>query len=164
MALTSLDGRAATLAKDFKIPMHGGLQHPNVRYEKILKPLGHFGQHATERFNDRPHHRSPPSLRRRRWRWHRIIRIYLPFSDRQARTPQATTPSVTSGGLLSSARQTLCARRLVAVDELESGHWIRDIMLVGWSIGCTPVSCTGDSDKRVVGCATIASKTAEIEG
>lgn len=53
---------------------------------------------------------------------------------------------------------------LAAVDELESGYGIRNFGLVDWWFGGTPVFCMGGSDKRVVGCATIASQTAETEG
>ncbi|KAF3048082.1 hypothetical protein E8E12_010126 [Didymella heteroderae] len=63
------------------------------------------------------------------------------------------------------ARSRYCVRDvLAAMDELESGYGIKKFVLVGWSFGGTPVICIGGSDKRVVGCVTIASQMIETEG
>lgn len=47
---------------------------------------------------------------------------------------------------------------------LEGAYGLNRFVLVGWSFGGAPVFTVGGSDERVVGCATIASQTAEAEG
>ncbi|EON65133.1 hypothetical protein W97_04370 [Coniosporium apollinis CBS 100218] len=63
------------------------------------------------------------------------------------------------------ARNKYCVRdTLAAMDWLESEHDASRFVLVGWSFGGAPVFTVGGSDQRVVGCATVASQTAETEG
>ncbi|KAF2867762.1 Alpha/Beta hydrolase protein [Massariosphaeria phaeospora] len=63
------------------------------------------------------------------------------------------------------ARNKLCVRDVFgAMNELERQYHISNFVLVGWSFGGAPVFTVGGSDKRVIGCATVASQTAETEG
>jgi pimeloyl-ACP methyl ester carboxylesterase len=63
------------------------------------------------------------------------------------------------------ARNKYCVRDVLsAMDELETSYGIKHFVLVGWSFGGAPVFTVGGSDNRVVGCATVASQTAETEG
>ena len=50
------------------------------------------------------------------------------------------------------------------MDILQNLYGLRRFVLVGWSFGGAPVFTVGGSDERVVGCATVASQTAETEG
>lgn len=47
---------------------------------------------------------------------------------------------------------------------LEKQYGLTRFVLVGWSFGGAPVYTVGGSDHRVVGCATVASQTADTEG
>jgi dienelactone hydrolase len=47
---------------------------------------------------------------------------------------------------------------------LQNRFAISRFVLVGWSYGGAPVFTVGGQDDRVVGCATIASQTAQTEG
>ena len=47
------------------------------------------------------------------------------------------------------------------MSHLESTYGLNRFVLVGWSFGGAPVFTTAGQDSRVVGCATIASQTAE---
>jgi alpha/beta superfamily hydrolase len=63
------------------------------------------------------------------------------------------------------ARSKYCvADVLAAMDFLQRALGIGRFVLVGWSFGGAPVMAVGGQDDRVVGCATIASQTAETEG
>ncbi|KAK8210318.1 hypothetical protein M8818_003486 [Zalaria obscura] len=63
------------------------------------------------------------------------------------------------------ARNRYCVRDVVAaMDYLQEGYAVRRFVLVGWSFGGAPVFTVGGQDERVVGCATVASQTAETEG
>ncbi|KAF2196657.1 alpha/beta-hydrolase [Delitschia confertaspora ATCC 74209] len=63
------------------------------------------------------------------------------------------------------ARNKYCVKDVVAaMDYLEQRHHINKFVLVGWSFGGAPVFTVGGMDKRVVGCATVASQTAETDG
>ncbi|THW63989.1 alpha/beta-hydrolase [Aureobasidium pullulans] len=53
---------------------------------------------------------------------------------------------------------------LAAMNYLQTEHNISRFVLVGWSFGGAPVFTVGGQDSRVVGCATVASQTAETEG
>ncbi|KAL6162798.1 hypothetical protein ACJQWK_11709 [Exserohilum turcicum] len=50
-----------------------------------------------------------------------------------------------------------------AMDELQSCYGIQHFVLVGWSFGGASVFSVAGSDTRVVGCATVASQTAETD-
>lgn len=63
------------------------------------------------------------------------------------------------------ARNKYCvADVLAAMKYLETGYNVSRFVLVGWSFGGAPVFTLGGSDERVVGCATVASQTADTEG
>jgi len=53
---------------------------------------------------------------------------------------------------------------LAAMDYLHTGYGVSRYVLVGWSFGGAPVFTVGGQDDRVVGCATVASQTADTEG
>ena len=63
------------------------------------------------------------------------------------------------------ARNRYCVNDvLAAMSYLEHAHGLTSFVLVGWSFGAAPVFTVGGCDPRVVGCAAIASQTAETEG
>lgn len=63
------------------------------------------------------------------------------------------------------ARNSPCCRDVLAgMEYLQSGFGISRFVLVGWSFGGAPVFTVAGGDERVVGCATVASQTAETEG
>jgi hypothetical protein len=63
------------------------------------------------------------------------------------------------------ARNKYCVRDvLAAMDYMESTYSTSRFVLVGWSFGGAPVFTVGGMDSRVIGCATVASQTAETEG
>ena len=63
------------------------------------------------------------------------------------------------------ARNKFCVADVqAAMKYLENGYALSRFVLVGWSFGGAPVFTLGGSDKRVVGCATVASQTAETNG
>ncbi len=63
------------------------------------------------------------------------------------------------------ARNKYCIADLqAAMAYLSKTHSVTRFVLIGWSFGGAPVFTVGGSDPRVVGCATVASQTAETEG
>lgn len=63
------------------------------------------------------------------------------------------------------ARNKYCVRDVqAAMNYLEQKHSITKFVLVGWSFGGAPVFTVGGMDKRVIGCATVASQSAETDG
>lgn len=63
------------------------------------------------------------------------------------------------------ARNRYCVPDVVAaMNYLQNGYAVPRFVLVGWSYGGAPVFTVGGQDDRVVGCATIASQTAETDG
>lgn len=63
------------------------------------------------------------------------------------------------------ARNRPCCKDVKAgMDYLQDMYGIDKFVLVGWSFGGAPVFTVGGEDKRVIGCATVASQTAETEG
>ena len=89
--------------------------------------------------------------------------IYLSLSDKLASLKQPV-PALRLD-YRYPARNKYCVRDVLsAMDELEGSYGIKSFVLVGWSFGGAPVFTVGGSDKRIVGCATVASQTAETEG
>jgi pimeloyl-ACP methyl ester carboxylesterase len=89
--------------------------------------------------------------------------IYLSLADKLASLKQPV-PALRLD-YRYPARNKYCVRDvLAAMNELEDAYQIRKFVLVGWSFGGAPVFTVGGQDKRVVGCATIASQTAETDG
>ncbi|KAK3400909.1 Alpha/Beta hydrolase protein [Sordaria brevicollis] len=63
------------------------------------------------------------------------------------------------------ARTKLCVSDvLAAMQYLQDLYGLDKFVLVGWSFGGAPVFTVAGADQRVVGCATVASQTAETEG
>ncbi|ROT40560.1 alpha/beta-hydrolase [Sodiomyces alkalinus F11] len=63
------------------------------------------------------------------------------------------------------ARNRYCVQDVrAAMAYLEDMYGLNRFILVGWSFGGAPVFTVAGGDKRVVGCATVASQTAETEG
>ena len=63
------------------------------------------------------------------------------------------------------ARTRYCVSDVkAAMDYLGTRYGLERFVLVGWSFGGAPVFTVGGEDKRVVGCATVASQTAETSG
>ena len=89
--------------------------------------------------------------------------IYLSLADKLA-TLKHPVPSLRLDYRFP-ARNKYCVRDvLAAVNLLESEYKLSKFVLVGWSFGGAPVFTVGGMDQRVVGCATVASQTAETEG
>jgi hypothetical protein len=89
--------------------------------------------------------------------------IYLSLADKLASLKQPV-PALRLD-YRYPARNKYCVRDvLAAMDALEESYGIHNFVLVGWSFGGAPVFTVGGQDKRVVGCATVASQTAETEG
>ena len=63
------------------------------------------------------------------------------------------------------ARNKYCVADVkAAMRYLENGYGLSRFVLVGWSFGGAPVFTLAGSEERVVGCATVASQTAETDG
>ena len=63
------------------------------------------------------------------------------------------------------ARNKPCIKDVKAgMQYLQDMYGLDKFVLVGWSFGGAPVFTVGGEDQRVVGCATVASQTAEAEG
>ncbi|KAF1808350.1 alpha/beta-hydrolase [Eremomyces bilateralis CBS 781.70] len=63
------------------------------------------------------------------------------------------------------ARNSYCARDVTAaMDLMKDLYGLERFILVGWSFGGAPALTVAGKDQRVVGCATIASQTAETDG
>lgn len=63
------------------------------------------------------------------------------------------------------ARNKYCVADVqAAMKYLETGYGLSRFVLVGWSFGGAPVYTLGGSEERVIGCATVASQTAETDG
>ena len=63
------------------------------------------------------------------------------------------------------ARNRYCSQDVrAAMSYLQDMYGLSRFVLVGWSFGGAPVFTVGGADQRVVGCATVASQTAETEG
>ncbi|CAE7023363.1 hypothetical protein CFE70_003284 [Pyrenophora teres f. teres 0-1] len=89
--------------------------------------------------------------------------IYLSLADKLASLKQPVP--VLRLDYRYPARTKHCVRDvLAAMKELEDAYQVKNFVLVGWSFGGAPVFTVGGEDKRVVGCATVASQTAETKG
>lgn len=89
--------------------------------------------------------------------------IYLSLADKLASLKQPA-PALRLD-YRYPARNRYCVKDvLAAMQQLEEKFNITKFVLVGWSFGGAPVFTVGGQDPRVVGCATVASQTAETEG
>jgi pimeloyl-ACP methyl ester carboxylesterase len=90
--------------------------------------------------------------------------IYLSLADKLASLNDHPLP-VLRLDYRYPARNKYCVRDVfAAMKELQTSYAIEKFVLVGWSFGGAPVFTVGGQDERVIGCATIASQTAETEG
>ena len=89
--------------------------------------------------------------------------IYLSMADKLASLKQGLP--VLRMDYRFPARNKYCVPDvLAAMDYLKRTHEVDRFVLVGWSFGGAPVFTVGGQDSRVVGCATVASQTAETDG
>lgn len=89
--------------------------------------------------------------------------IYLGMADKLA-SLQNGLPVLRMDYRIPARNKYCVADVLAAMDYLSAQYSVSRIVLVGWSFGGAPVFTVGGHDSRVVGCATIASQTAETEG
>jgi hypothetical protein len=89
--------------------------------------------------------------------------IYLSLADKLASLKQPV-PALRLDYRYPARNQHCVRDVLAAMKELEESYQIKNFVLVGWSFGGAPVFTVGGQDKRVLGCATVASQTAETEG
>lgn len=89
--------------------------------------------------------------------------IYLSIADKLASLNQGIP--VMRLDYRFPARNKYCVSDVkAAMDYLESRYSVSRFVLTGWSFGGAPVFTVGGNDARVVGCATVASQTAETDG
>lgn len=89
--------------------------------------------------------------------------IYLSLADKFA-SLQRPVPALRLD-YRYPARNRYCVKDvLAAMKQLEEQYSITKFVLVGWSFGGAPVFTLGGEDPRVLGCATVASQTAETDG
>jgi pimeloyl-ACP methyl ester carboxylesterase len=63
------------------------------------------------------------------------------------------------------ARNKYCVDDVrAAISYMQVTYGLDRFVLIGWSFGGAPVFTLGGSDDRIIGCATIASQTADTEG
>lgn len=88
--------------------------------------------------------------------------IYTPLADKLAGL-RAGMPVLRMGNRVPACKDSCTADMLAAIDYLQRRLAISRFILVGWNHGSAPVMAVGGLDDRVVGCATIASRTAESD-
>lgn len=89
--------------------------------------------------------------------------IYLSMADKLAAL-DAAIPTLRMDYRYPARNAPCCRDVLAGMEYLETAFGISRFVLVGWSFGGAPVFTVGGTDKRVIGCATVASQTAETEG
>ncbi len=89
--------------------------------------------------------------------------IYLSIADKLASLKEGVPVMRLDYRFPARTRQCVADMK-AAMDYMESKHRISRLVLVGWSFGGAPVFTAGGSDERVVGCATVASQTADTDG
>ncbi|KAJ9101709.1 hypothetical protein QFC21_003047 [Naganishia friedmannii] len=92
--------------------------------------------------------------------------IYLSIADKLSSIAHLAIPALRLDYRYPARNKYCCADVMAAMDHLTAAYpdHISRFVLVGWSFGGAPVLTVGGSDQRVIGCATIASQTAETEG
>ncbi|KAJ9122668.1 hypothetical protein QFC24_004096 [Naganishia onofrii] len=92
--------------------------------------------------------------------------IYLSVADKISSIAHLAIPALRLDYRYPARNKYCCADVLAAMNHLTTTYpgQISRFVLVGWSFGGAPVLTVGGSDQRVIGCATIASQTAETEG
>lgn len=89
--------------------------------------------------------------------------IYLSMADKLASLENGL-PVLRMDYRIPARNKYCVADVLAAMDYISAQYSVSRFVLVGWSFGGAPVFTVGGQDSRVVGCATIASQTAETEG
>ena len=89
--------------------------------------------------------------------------IYLSMADKLA-SLQHGLPVLRMDYRIPARNKYCVADVLAAMGYLTAEYNVSRFVLVGWSFGGAPVFTVGGQDSRVVGCATIASQTAETDG
>ena len=89
--------------------------------------------------------------------------IYISMADKLA-SLQNGLPILRMDYRIPARNKYCVADVLAAMDHLSAQYGVSKFVLVGWSFGGAPAFTVGGQDSRVVGCATIASQTAETEG
>lgn len=89
--------------------------------------------------------------------------IYLSMADKLA-SLQDGLPVLRMDYRIPARSKYCVADVVAAMNYLSFRYDISRFILVGWSFGGAPVFTVGGQDSRVVGCATVASQTAETEG
>ncbi|CAD0091660.1 unnamed protein product [Aureobasidium vineae] len=89
--------------------------------------------------------------------------IYLSMADKLA-SLQHGLPVLRMDYRFPARNKCCVPDVLAAMDYLQAQHNVKRFVLIGWSFGGAPVFTVGGQDSRVVGCATVASQTAETEG
>ena len=89
--------------------------------------------------------------------------IYLPIADKLALLNKGIP--VMRLDYRVPAQNRYCVTDVkAAMDYLQNEYSVSRFVLTGWSFGGAPVFTVGGKDARVVGCATVASQTAETDG
>lgn len=89
--------------------------------------------------------------------------IYLSIADKLASLNQGIP--VMRLDYRSPARNEYCVSDVkAAMDYLRREYSVSRFVLTGWSFGGAPVFTVAGNDARVIGCATVASQTAQTDG
>ncbi|RKU41550.1 hypothetical protein DL546_002006 [Coniochaeta pulveracea] len=89
--------------------------------------------------------------------------IYLSLACKLASLPVGI-PTLRLDYRYPARNKPCCNDVLAAMQYLQDMYSLSRFVLVGWSFGGAPVFTVGGQDQRVMGCATVASQTAETEG
>ncbi|KAJ9628546.1 hypothetical protein H2203_002447 [Taxawa tesnikishii (nom. ined.)] len=89
--------------------------------------------------------------------------IYLSMGDKLASLNKAI-PALRMDYRFPARNKYCVSDVIAAMNYLEETYGTNRFVLVGWSFGGAPVFTVGGKDERVVGCATVASQTAETDG
>ncbi|KAF1829456.1 alpha/beta-hydrolase [Decorospora gaudefroyi] len=172
----SATSRPSTPAKPARLNDYIGLSHPpRAQKSCIVKPLSIQVEHGPDGAVPGFLHLPPSSSATPATKTAAILlsgagggivgpsSIYLSLADKLASLKQPV-PALRLD-YRYPARNKYCVSDVqAAMKELEDSYSITKFVLVGWSFGGAPVFTVGGQDQRVVGCATVASQTAETEG
>lgn len=89
--------------------------------------------------------------------------IYLSIADKLASLSKGI-PVMRLDYRFPARNQYCVADVKAAMDYLQNKYSVSRFVLTGWSFGGAPVFTVGGNDTRVIGCATVASQTAETDG
>lgn len=86
--------------------------------------------------------------------------IYTSIAEKLASSRRGT-PVLRMGNRVPACKASCIADVLAAMDYLQQRLAVGRFVLVGWNHGSAPAMTVGALDNRVIGCATVASRTAE---